>query len=353
VGRPEHAARSGPGPQVRSFDLRVPVPSSNGGLRAWEIAASVYLPADAWLEGRPPALVVMPGGGYGRRYFDLPVPGYSQAEHHARQGTVVIAVDYLGSGDSSAPPMEATTLPAVAAANHAAISEILARVRQGTLADGVPPVDLASITGAGHSLGGHALAATQAGRRTFDGVALLGSSMAGTALPVRPGASEAPVPDGATPEQAAMLALAGTDWTWAFHWEAPVAPAAPSALRDGASLVAADIASGLPARQTAVEWGSLTVPGFSMVAMLPGALAGEAAVIDVPVLLATGERDVCRAPAEELAVFKAATDVSVFVVRQMAHMHNFAATRARLWERLDEFVAHVTRMTAASQPPGS
>lgn len=151
----------------------------------------------------------------------------------------------------------------------------------------------------------------------------------------------------------ADAALASTDWTWAFHWEPELARAAPSALRDGASLIAADIASGLPARQRAVEWGSLTVPGFSMVAMLPGALAGEAAVIDVPVLLATGERDVCRAPAEELAVFKAATDVSVFVVRQMAHMHNFAAARARLWERLDEFVAHVTRVSTASQPFGT
>jgi len=30
----------------------------------------------------------------------------------------------------------------------------------------------------------------------------------------------------------------------------------------------------------------------------------------------------------------------------MAHMHNFAATRTRLWERLDEFVTHVTRCTA-------
>ena len=28
-------------------------------------------------------------------------------------------------------------------------------------------------------------------------------------------------------------------------------------------------------------------------------------------------------------MFKAATDVSVFTVRQMAHMHNFAATRTR------------------------
>ena len=70
----------------------------------------------------------------------------------------------------------------------------------------------------------------------------------------------------------------------------------------------------------------------------------------MPVLLATGERDVCRTPAEKVAVFKAATDVSVFTVPQMAHMHNFAATRAQLWERLDEFTAHVTRAAAVSRP---
>jgi pimeloyl-ACP methyl ester carboxylesterase len=80
--------------------------------------------------------------------------------------------------------------------------------------------------------------------------------------------------------------------------------------------------------------------------VLPGAAAGEAARIDVPVLLATGERDLCRPPAEELATFKAATDISVFVLPEAAHMHNFAATRALLWERLDEFVTHVTRTNA-------
>jgi hypothetical protein len=56
-----------------------------------------------------------------------------------------------------------------------------------------------------------------------------------------------------------------------------------------------------------------------------------------------GERDVCRPPAEEVATFKAATDISVFVVPRIAHMRNFADTRALLWERLEEFVAHVTR----------
>jgi pimeloyl-ACP methyl ester carboxylesterase len=97
---------------------------------------------------------------------------------------------------------------------------------------------------------------------------------------------------------------------------------------------------------TAPAWGSLTYLGFSAVSALPGVVAAEAATIDVPVLLATGERDVCRPPAEEVGAFKAATDISVFVVPRMAHMHNFAVTRALLWARLDEFVAHVTRTRA-------
>jgi pimeloyl-ACP methyl ester carboxylesterase len=328
---------------VRSFDLRVPVPSADGDGK-WEIAATVYLPADDALRGRPAALVVMPGGGYSRRYFDLPVPGFSQAKHHAREGTVVVAIDHLGAGDSSVPPMEVTTLPTVAAANHAAVITVLGELRAGTLAPGVPPVDLAAVVGAGQSLGGHALAAMQAGHRTFDGVAMLGSSMAGTTMPVRPGAPEVAVPDDATPEQASLLVLASTDWNWVFHWQdTPVPP-------ELASLIVADIAAGLPARRAAPEWGSITYPGYGLAMMLPGAMAGEAARLDVPVLLVTGERDVCRPPAEEVATFKAATDISVFVVPRAAHMHNFAATRALLWQRLDEFVTHVTRTAGSGLP---
>ena len=78
--------------------------------------------------------------------------------------------------------------------------------------------------------------------------------------------------------------------------------------------------------------------------MLPGAVADVAAGIDVPVLLISGERDLCCPPGEELAMFKAATDISLLVVPQMAHMHNFAATRTLVWERLDEFVIHLTRL---------
>ena len=44
----------------------------------------------------------MPGAGYSRRYFDLPEPGYSEALYHNRRGTIVVALDHLGVGESSA-----------------------------------------------------------------------------------------------------------------------------------------------------------------------------------------------------------------------------------------------------------
>jgi pimeloyl-ACP methyl ester carboxylesterase len=334
-------------PQVRAVDLRIPAPSPDGSQQGWEIAATVYLPADDVLASRPGVLVLMPGGGYSRRYFDLPVPGYSQAEYHALNGTVVIAVDHLGAGDSTTLPLEVTTLPTVAAANHSAVGTIIGRLRTGTVAAGVPACDPACVVGAGQSLGGHALIGMQAYHRTFDGMAMLGSSLVGTTLPVRPGAPEIVVAEGTTPEEAAQIVLATTDWNWAFHWDA--GPAASPALppHDLPSLIAADIADGLPVRRTAPPWGSLTYPGFGATAMLPGAVAGEAAAIDVPVLLATGERDVCHPPSEEIAALKSATDISVLVVPQMAHMHNFATTRAQIWDRLEELVAHVARATAA------
>jgi hypothetical protein len=40
---------------------------------------------------------------------------------------------------------------------------------------------------------------------------------------------------------------------------------------------------------------------------------------------------IARSPsADEVAAFKAATDISVFVVPRMAHMHNFTETRTLL-----------------------
>jgi pimeloyl-ACP methyl ester carboxylesterase len=313
----------------------MPVPSP-GSQPDWKIAATVYLPAADALAGRPPLLALMPGGGYSRRYFDLPLPGYSQAAHHAMRGTIVVAIDHLGAGDSSAPPPELTTLPTVAAANHAAVIAVASRLRAGTLAPGIPPVGLGCVVGAGHSIGGHVLAAMQAAHRTFDGVAILGSSLVHMTIPVRPGAPEAPA-DGLPGTD---WELGGIDWGWAFHWQDTPVPT------ELASLIAADIEAGLPTRTTAPEWATVGYPGFTPESVLPGVIAGQAALIDVPVLLAMAERDVCGPPAQEVAALKAATDIRVVVVPRMAHMHNFATTRTQIWDRLDEFVAHLTSSSA-------
>ncbi len=77
--------------------------------------------------------------------------------------------------------------------------------------------------------------------------------------------------------------------------------------------------------------------------MVGAAYAGEAAAVDVPVLLAGGERDVMQHFAAERAIYTGATDVAGYVLPQAAHMHNFAETRGLLWSRLDEFVTHVAK----------
>mgnify|MGYP001355374610 CR=1 FL=1 len=345
-------------------DVRIPVKGAADG-SGWEIAATVYAvppgthaaaagdgdgdgDGDGEGAGAPwaaPVLVLLPGGGYGRRYFDLPEAGYSQAAAHARRGTVVVTLDHLGTGDSSIPPMQVTTLPVVAAANHQALTTLLDRLRGGTLAPGVlPPLQASAVVGAGQSMGGHIALGMQAHHRTFDGLALMGTSAVATTLPRRP-ATPAPDSDPAVPRQSrAPGAAQGSDspgevdWAWGWHWVEELCPLAKS-----------DIEAGLPRRTEPRPWASLAIPGLATTLMTPGVVAAEAAAVDVPVLLAAGERDVIAAPLDEIGAYTAATDVAFFRVPRMGHMHNFAPTRGLLWTRLDAFVRQVAALRARQQ----
>ena len=79
--------------------------------------------------------------------------------------------------------------------------------------------------------------------------------------------------------------------------------------------------------------------------MLPGVFADDAARLTVPVLVGDGERDTCPEPYREPSAYSASRDVSLFIVPRMAHMHNFASTRAILWQRLNDW----SRMVAAAE----
>lgn len=326
---------------IEVHDLRLSTPGPQG--QPWELATTIYLPPPLSLSGGPNVLVLLPGSGYSRGYFNLPVPGTSQAMYHAGRGTIVATIDPLGVGDSSADDGAG---PAEAAATlDSAVAQIRDGLKAGTLIQGLGPVAFGVAVGAGHSMGGHLLVASQAEHETFTGIAVLGGSMAGTRFPL---------PDGGSTDSPA-----DADFAYAFHWgEIPeVDPTVTPT--DLAGLVGVDVAIGLPVRHGDAPWASRTIPAY--IGDLVAASTGTAGRITSQVLVAEGERDITRPAAEEAAAFASSADVDSYVLAGSAHMHNFAATREDLWKRIDTFVHHsaaadrrvqstefVARMIAAS-----
>jgi pimeloyl-ACP methyl ester carboxylesterase len=219
----------------------------------------------------------------------------------------------------------------VAAAGSTAVKQVLDGLRAGSLVPDLPAVAPRPVVGMGQSMGSYVLVAMQAHHRAFDAVVLCGGAMVRPSLPVRPDAPEVAIPAGTSAEDAALLVMMATDWAWAFHWDEEQPPA----------LVTADIAAGLPVRQSAPPWASLTVPGCVYSLVEPGVVAKEAAAIDVPVLVTVGERDLTLGLTEELGAFTGTGDLAGFVQPRSAHMHNFAGTRELLWRRIDAFLSQV------------
>jgi len=310
----------------RRIEISVNTGTLSSG-KAWTLAATVHLPDAASLGPRPPVLVGLPGGGYTRHYFDLREASYSEAEHHVARGVVVIAIDHLRVGDSDIPALEEAGLPACAEADHAALQDILGKLRAGTLAPDVAPIQPAAVIGAGQSMGGHIALLMQANHRSFDGLAMLGSSVTCTRLPAPTAEGEICLLGQAEPSEG-LAKLASFDFRYAFHWED---------VPDHFAKVDVDAKRGggpMP------YWGSATTPNAGN-GLVPGHLAGAAAVVAVPTLLGMGERDVCQDSLREMAAFMSARDLALFVAPKMAHMHNFAGTRHLMWRRLSAFISQV------------
>lgn len=306
------------------FRIKTP-PLSDGS--AWTLAATVHLPPDNLRCQVSPVLVCLPGGGYNRHYFDLNTPGYSEAEHHTSRGVIVVAIDHLRVGDSDIPELEVASLERAAEANHALLQILLERLRNGELLEGVAPLSLGAVIGEGQSMGGHIALLMQACHNTFDAVAILGSSVVCTRLPARERSGEVCLL-GKRNAAEGLEGLRGLDWRYAFHWDDVPEQFA------GADM-AARHGQGTPA-----YWLSATTPNASE-GLLPGFLARHVAGITVPVLIAMGERDVCQDPLREMAAFMSVRDLAVFIAPKMGHMHNFAGTRAMLWNRVSAFLDQI------------
>jgi pimeloyl-ACP methyl ester carboxylesterase len=308
------------------YEVGVDVAEASGVAEA-HLAVSVHLP-DA---PSGTLVVAYPGAGYARGYWDIHWPGlegYSQVEHHLARGWIVAAVDHLDVGSSSTTD-GTLTLTDYGAADAAAAHAVAAGLRGGSLLPGVGPLAIDRVIGLGQSMGGHMVAVAQAGSpRTegpFDAIALLGSSCLRTSIPTPDGELDLGDTD---PTSEAGLAMMTAALTWAFHMEDE-----EPALRE------ADLAGGYPARLGPVpDWGSATMPPVTTQLVVPGVIAAECAAIRVPVFLAFGERDLTPDPRAEPTAFTGSPDVTVVVIPDMAHMHNFARTRAHLWRRLETWV---------------
>jgi alpha-beta hydrolase superfamily lysophospholipase len=306
--------------RMRCSDFESDVTDAVGLGEPCMVRGSVFVPDDP-LPGAVVVLVAIPVGTYTPAYWNLVVPNreaHSFAEHFAERGAIVIAVDNLGTGASTQPrDGDRLTVDVLATANHAAVTDIVARMATGAV-DGVPPVTGARIVGVGHSLGGHLVTAQQSLFADYERIAVFGSSFLGsrhlrdlsldrgrTLLEQRSAGGYA---DG-------YLRISRSELRPQHH-----ADDVPDDV-----LAAADaLVTVLPrtAAATAVASQLLVKHPFG---------------VSAPVFLAFGDTDVSDDPRAEVALY-GSSDTTLLLLPASAHCHNMAGSRQMLWNRLAQWL---------------
>lgn len=266
-------------------------------------------------------LVCLPGGTYSREYWDLRIPGhhgYSFADFATRSGYAVVTIDPLGTGESSQPASD-FGFGEIAASLARAVSEL----------PGVTGIDAAPVAMA-HSLGGYLAITQQARFSSFAALALLGCTNQHVApLNLDP----AFIARSATAKGRAELAGEILSALPQPYFEGP-----REHLQGWFHLV--DVPADVVAADCVVA--KSTVPRVFGTAMIPGVVAEQAALIDVPVLIGYGVVDVSPDPRAEAGVYRSCPDITTLVLADSAHCHNMASSRHRLWRRLLDWTASVT-----------
>lgn len=298
------------------FTLSLSVETAADFGEAIQIAATLALP-ESLPDGPIDLLVCLHGGTYSRWYWDAQIDGwpeYSFVDHCLAQGKAVLALDALGMGDSSQPSPEDVLTPHVGAqAHHLALTAVLARIDAGEWG-----ADMAGrarrITGIGHSMGGMLTIVQQVAWASFDQIAVLGFTNIGLAM-----SDEVRSAIGAQVAGPGYGAANRTAMRGYFH-----AADVPDAV------IAADDAR-----------ASLTPNSYGRLAIMPGGVAAEAAAIGVPVYLHFADIDVSPDPHAEPAGYSGSRHVTLTILAEAAHCHNFASTRQQSWMLLHQWIDHI------------
>jgi pimeloyl-ACP methyl ester carboxylesterase len=285
--------------------------------------------AGRWWSGQPgvPALVCLPGGTYDHRYFDLDVAGggYSFACAFVDRGYTVVAFDQLGTGGSTWPRHE-TGLAEQARAAAGAVEAVRKQLPGGT-----------AVVGVGHSMGGYVAMVQQASARSYDAVAILGTTVGVVGI----------IP---LPEELVNAAAGGAAARRALVEQMLPSFADQFIPGDRTDLLAAFHLDDLPpaVREADVEQTTTVCPRLAAAeATVPYITAEAAAAIEVPVFLGYGEVDVSLSPHDEPSYFANSDDVTLFVLPGSAHCHNMANTRTVLWDRMDRWITALALVHSA------
>jgi hypothetical protein len=123
-----------------------------------------------------------------------------------------------------------------------------------------------------------------------------------------------------------------------------------------ADLVVMDMTRPRGSRGSGSPWGTSNGAGGPVAErrepLAPGVVAAEAAAITVPVFVGCGGIDVVGDPWSEPSAYRGSRDVTVATFERMAHMHNFAPTRADLWRRLRAWAGGIPTALAAARENG-
>ena len=308
---------------LRNATFRVDSGVALPGEGALEVAVEVFAPE----QPLPRALVCLPGGAMTRRYFDLRAPGddsFSFAREMARRGFICVLIDHLGVGESSRPADGyALSADLLAGANARATDEVLNRIRNGSLINGLAYIPEVRSIGVGHSMGAMLTIVQQAEFRQHAGMAVLGFSTRGLPEYLGPEARELAKDPAAARSEVARLARA--------MFSEPYPKIGRSS--DGSQLYAGLHAepAGIEAIKAARE-RLLPVPAF--MSMLPGNVAPEAARIDVPVFVGLGELDIAGPPLDAPKAFTASPRVDLQLLPKAGHSHFLFASRRELFDGL-------------------
>ena len=303
------------------------------------VGSGETLSQEAWtfLPERPAeahaVLLCLAGGTYDKHYWHIDIdghPGYSFGEHLADNGFVVIAVDHLGIGDSTDPITSGPLgLELLAKGDAEVARQIREALRRGDLHQDLPTT--LPLIGVGHSMGACLTTMVQAMAGPYDAVVLLGYGVQITNV-YEETADAAELEERIQQTIEVSCRVAGAKPT-DIHVYAPRGYLADL-------FYAGEVPQDVIDTDTAVQ--SRVPLRAAAEVTTPGMVEHYAPRVDVPVFLGFGAAlDVSPNPYAEPTNYTGSPDVTLYLVPNSGHCHNFASHRTQLWDRIASWVRTV------------